>query len=94
MSRRYSGGSRFRSGQRLIVDLLGHFPLRGEHPVAVEIVLRLHIVGLGVFQLGVGCGQLPLSSYDTALVFSISEAVNFSWLEVLTEIIGTVIFSD
>ena len=29
-----------------------------------------------------------------ALAFSMSEAVDFSWLEVFTEVIGTVIFSD
>ena len=51
---RHRRGAGFGRGQRLIVDLLGDLPLVDQQLVAVEIVLRLYVVGLGLLPIGHG----------------------------------------
>jgi hypothetical protein len=66
-SRRYVRSAGFGRSQSLIVDLLRYFPPVDQQFVAMEIVLRLYIVGLGGFQLGMGGGKLLLGSGDAGV---------------------------
>ena len=65
--RRYRSGARFGRGQCLIVNLLRYFLLVDQQLVAMEIVLRLHIVRLGRFHLGLSGGHLPLGGDDSGI---------------------------
>jgi len=92
--RRDRGCAGPRRRQCLIVNLLGHFPFVDQQLVAAEILLRPDIVGLSLFQLGVSGKELLSAAETPAVAFSMSDEVDVSWLTVLIEVIGTVIFSD
>ena len=64
---RHRRGTGFSRSQCLIVDLLGHFLFVHQQLIALQIGLHPHIVGLGLFQLGMGGGELPLGGNHSRL---------------------------
>ena len=81
--------------QCLIVNLIGHFLFVDKQFVAVKIVLHFYIVGFRLFELSMSSRQLPLGGDHAGFgVFDIGGGELQIWLEVFTEVIGTVIFSD
>ena len=51
----------------MVVDLLRYFALVDQQLVAVEIVLRFHVIRLSLYKLGMGRGHLPLSGDDSGV---------------------------
>ena len=90
----YGRGAGSGGGQCLIVNLVGHFLFIHQQFVALQIILRAHIVGLGLKQLGVGCGELLLGGNDPRFGVYDVRLGETRVLDVLTEVMGTVIFSD
>jgi len=60
----------------LIVHLRGHFLFVDESLVAAKVVLGLHVIGFGRFQLGVGGGELLSAEMIPAPASCTPDAVN------------------
>ncbi len=61
----YRSRAGFCGCQRLIVHLLGHFLFVQQRLVAVNVILRLHIIGFGSFQLSMRGGDAIFGVNDS-----------------------------
>jgi small ligand-binding sensory domain FIST len=76
----------------MVVDLLRHFFLREQQAIAGDVILRLHIFRLCFQDAGMSSGNLLFRCLNRCFSILDAEDVNFNWLEVSTEDIGTSIF--
>ncbi len=61
---RHGGCARFCRSLCLVIHLRGHFLLVDQLFIAAQIVLRLHVIRFGGFQLSMSCGHLALGRGD------------------------------